>query len=439
MSLFEEGRAKRRELINIKPETTMSEKRFCPECNAPLEGNEMFCENCGTALQKTNDNSINEENGGFIATNKETAESDGISRSNIMGSVNKSTTNNTSNSVTTNNVDNSSSTVTNTSSSIDNSTVNNTTIVMSGKNEAEFCEVCGNPFEGKHARCPKCGKSVCFDCKVKGKNRCVECEKKAQNEYRMAFQELLMTTNGQIGVAGRQMMNRKARELDIEDACKKIEEELLEVYKPQTKAQQPTIVATTATVAATSNKVEEESKGVGAITGGIRVNPLNSSSKNDATQKSNKMWVFIAGGVVAILLAYILLGNNDENKETVKTETVKAETVKETTPAKTGATVAPANAPTQTAPAQETVVVNEPEPVVEKADAKYDAGMKAYESGDGLKALENFKASGSAKSYYMIGVIYENGCGSVAKNAMMARKNFKKAAQMGSSEAQAKL
>jgi TPR repeat protein len=39
----------------------------------------------------------------------------------------------------------------------------------------------------------------------------------------------------------------------------------------------------------------------------------------------------------------------------------------------------------------------------------------------------------------MIGVIYENGCGNVAKNAMMARQNFKKAAQMGSEEAKARL
>jgi TPR repeat protein len=39
----------------------------------------------------------------------------------------------------------------------------------------------------------------------------------------------------------------------------------------------------------------------------------------------------------------------------------------------------------------------------------------------------------------MLGVIYENGCGNVSKNAMMARKNFKKAAELGSAEAKAKL
>lgn len=429
----------------------MSENKFCPECNAPLEGNELFCDNCGASLKEPANKNKNEENNAGIANNRAT-EGDGISRSNIMGSVNKTTTNNTSNNLTTNKVDNSSSTVTNTSTStsstVDNSTVNNTTIVMGGKNEAEFCEVCGNPFDGKHARCPKCGKSICFDCKVKGKNRCVECEKKAINEYRMAFQELLLTTNGEIGVAGRQMMNSKARELDIEDVKKKIEEELQEVYKPQQKAQQPTIipaatVATGATVAAATttanarNERDEKEKGLGSISGAPAMQPVKNTSKNNSG--GNKMWLFIAGGVAAILLVYILFGGNNKNEQNA------TETAKETPVAQT-ATPAPAPVQEVKTPVQETVApvavaTPAPAPVVEveKPDAKYDAGMKAYESGDGLKALENFKASGSAKSYYMIGVIYESGCGSVGKNAMMARQNFKKAAKMGSSEAKAKL
>ena len=65
--------------------------------------------------------------------------------------------------------------------------------------------------------------------------------------------------------------------------------------------------------------------------------------------------------------------------------------------------------------------------------------MEAYKAGNGLEALNKFKASGSADSYYMIGVIYESGCGTVGKNAMMARQNFKKAAGMGSAKAKAKL
>ena len=65
--------------------------------------------------------------------------------------------------------------------------------------------------------------------------------------------------------------------------------------------------------------------------------------------------------------------------------------------------------------------------------------MKAYNSGEGLEAISCFKKSGSAKSNYMLGVIYENGCGNVGSNAMMARKFYKKAADQGSAEAKAKL
>ena len=79
------------------------------------------------------------------------------------------------------------------------------------------------------------------------------------------------------------------------------------------------------------------------------------------------------------------------------------------------------------------------QPAVEKKDADYDAGMEAYEKGKGLDAIRLFKKSGSAKSYYMLGLIYENGCGTVGSNGMMARKNFKKAAEMGHEEAKSKL
>ena len=79
------------------------------------------------------------------------------------------------------------------------------------KEEAEYCEVCGNPFDERHARCPKCGKEICFDCKVKGKNRCVECEKKSINEYRLAFQQLLLTTNSNIDIAGLHIRSNKTR------------------------------------------------------------------------------------------------------------------------------------------------------------------------------------------------------------------------------------
>ena len=74
-----------------------------------------------------------------------------------------------------------------------------------------------------------------------------------------------------------------------------------------------------------------------------------------------------------------------------------------------------------------------------KTDANYEAGMTAYNSGKGLDAVKAFTNSGTAEAYYMLGVIYEKGCGTVGKNAMLARKHFKKAAEMGSAAAKAKL
>lgn len=72
-------------------------------------------------------------------------------------------------------------------------------------------------------------------------------------------------------------------------------------------------------------------------------------------------------------------------------------------------------------------------------DANYEAGMSAYDAGNGLDAVKAFNKSGSADAYYMLGLIYEQGCGTVGKNAMLARKNFKKAAELGSAAAKAKL
>lgn len=427
----------------------MSEKRYCPECNAPLEGNETFCDNCGARLQEpTTDNTRKSE--GAIATKGDTSDED-ISRNNVMGSINKTTTNNTSNSVTSNNIDSSTNTSTVTSNiqsssnSIDNSTVNNnTTIVMGGKSEAEFCEVCGNPFDGKHARCPKCGKSICFDCKVKGKNRCVECEKKAINEYRMAYQELMLTTNGKIGAAGRQMMNRKAQELDVEDKKKSIEEEIDAMYKSETKAQQPEIIAAAAATAAATatdgrRPIEQSSKSIGALSDQQpKLQPHNGGNSSGGSKK----W-FILGSVIAvILLAYIIFGGGNTQPTAPAPDEAAAQ--QEAPAAAPAAAPAPAPAaqqkpaakPAATQQKAEAAPVAAPAP---KKDPLYDAGMKAYEEGNGLEAVKKFKASGSAEAYYMLGVIYESGCGGIGKNAMLARQNFKKAANMGHAAAKAKL
>ena len=74
-----------------------------------------------------------------------------------------------------------------------------------------------------------------------------------------------------------------------------------------------------------------------------------------------------------------------------------------------------------------------------KVDTNYEAGMAAYTAGEGLEAIKKFQASGSADAYYMLGVIYENGCGSIAANQMKARDYYKKAKNLGSEKAKAKL
>lgn len=72
-------------------------------------------------------------------------------------------------------------------------------------------------------------------------------------------------------------------------------------------------------------------------------------------------------------------------------------------------------------------------------DSAYVEGMAAFDARQGLEAIQAFNRSSYPEAYYMLGLIYEQGCGTVGKNAMLARKNFKKAAELGSAKAKAKL
>lgn len=387
----------------------MNNNRFCPECGIEIENNERFCQNCGME----------------IPSNEQETDTPIIgagARANIMGGINK--TSNTHNNVNTSNVDNS-------------STVNNHTTYVMNEKKAEYCEVCGNALEEKHPRCPKCGKEICTECKVKGKNRCVECEKKAIDEYRTAFQQLYLSSKGEIRFTERNIMDSMARKLDLEDIKNNIESELITALKPALKPVQPEVTPI-ATATGLAAHAASATKNLGA-------KGMNSSDNQKTIQEKHsggsKIWIIAMIAIIAVAIGYFVLSGNKENqnnnsekqttqepvqKSTVNTEPTYTPTVKQT----------PKEEP-KVEPKVE--VVKKEEPVKETTDSNYEAGMKAYNAGEGLEAITYFNKSGSAKAYYMLGLIYENGCGNVGKNAMLARKNFKKAAKLGSTEAQSKL
>ena len=136
-------------------------------------------------------------------------------------------------------------------------------------------------------------------------------------------------------------------------------------------------------------------------------------------------WLAIIGvAAVAVVVWFMSKGSNDN-----------APAPAEETPAAVEQS-APAPAAKKKAAVKQEAPVEQAAP---RTDANYEAGMKAYNAGDGLEAVRKFQASGSAEANYMLGVVYETGCGSVAPNAMKARSFFKKAAAQGSAEAKAKL
>lgn len=371
----------------------MKKNRICPECGSPIGEGERFCGECGAEIKPESPENDSRD-GAVIGAG---------ARANITGGI--TTTSNTHNSVSTSSIDNST-----------NSTVNNTTIVM-GREKDEFCEVCGRPLGKEHAKCPKCGKHICMDCRVPGKNRCLECEKKAVNEYRLTFQQLFTTTGGNIGTAGRQLMDQKARELNVEKEKEGIEEEIRRGAPTQPL---------------------QAGKGVLVSDRGYYEN-MPSRDKGDSGSGKTKMLIGIVAAIICIaaVVYFVAIKDKPESETPVQTEASVPET-----PAPNAGNASPVSAPEkqsevrkEPAPAEKTPAKS----VSVQVDQKYLDGMKAYENKDALNAISLFKASGSADANYMLGVIYESGCGSVSPNAMMARKYFKAAAEMGHDKAKAKL
>lgn len=146
--------------------------------------------------------------------------------------------------------------------------------------------------------------------------------------------------------------------------------------------------------------------------------------------------LFLLGIVIS---AITLLTGCESRKKPVRKEIVIVK-VPVPQPVPAPSAVAPDSAVGAPDTVAEIPVVEEtpaPEPAV--PDAPYEEGMTAFEAGNGLGAIQSFNRSTYPEAYYMLGIIYEQGCGTIGKNPMLARKNFKKAAEMGSVAAQTKL
>lgn len=182
---------------------------------------------------------------------------------------------------------------------------------------------------------------------------------------------------------------------------------------------------------------DKNQKGIGAIAGDQGIKPKTGENTNGNTMK-----IIAACIGIAVVVGLFFVFKTPGETTSQQNDSTPKEQVKEV--AGSGYTEQPATRQVQseefievkTAPASTKKTATPTEKVT---DSNYEKGMKAYQSKEGLDAIKYFKSSGSAESNYMLGVIYEQGCGNVAANAMMARKYFKTAAKMGSESAKAKL
>lgn len=162
--------------------------------------------------------------------------------------------------------------------------------------------------------------------------------------------------------------------------------------------------------------------------------------KGDSSNGGSSKWGLLLIVVIIIIGAYFLLtkGLSVEQKVTVITGQEQVANPKNgggepsdgpnTTEESGNPEAQPGQGPGDKTPPPVQPPTPKPQP---KVDANYEAGMAAYNAGEGLEAIKKFKASNSAKANYMIGVIYENGCGNISANASMAHKYYKIAEEKG--------
>ena len=206
-----------------------------------------------------------------------------------------------------------------------------------------------------------------------------------------------------------------------------IDPQTAEALKQVQQMQQPAQPVQPVQPAAQPSQTNEAHKGVGSIDG--------RRGAGGTEPKKNKTWIVIAAIAAVAVVAVLALRPSHEEAETtpapveqtfVSTKKTAPATSKQTTTTSqttTATTTTKATANTAAKPQATNAVA-----AVEKPkDANYESGMKAYKSGDGLAAVQAFKASGSKESLRMLGKIYEEGCGSIEANAMMARKYYKEA------------
>lgn len=156
-------------------------------------------------------------------------------------------------------------------------------------------------------------------------------------------------------------------------------------------------------------------KGIGSIDG----------RRPQTTDSSNKWWIALVAVGIVVIIAIMFLGKEKQSTPTATmtpatNTTVVSSPKSANTKTKTSSQKAKTSQTATSSSAQ-----NKPITPSKPVDANYEKGMRLYEAGEGLAAIQAFKTSGSKESLQMIGKIYEKGCGSVEANAMMARKYYK--------------